>query len=98
MSNASKTRLPAYSEGATKFYAARITAIEHFPADIPGCKKLKFGGIGKEANVRGDWIALNSPVVGGYFVLPETGGAMFMREADFNKRFPLMDVEKEENG
>ncbi len=80
--------LPEYKEGTQSVYAGKITAIEDLNiAGIAGCKKLVFGDLGKEANVLGYWAAQNSPEVGGWFVVPTTGGAAFMRDADFTARF-----------
>ena len=89
MADASKCGLPEFREGACCVYAARITGVEMLDVPgIPGCRRLTFGELGgKVANVLGYWAEQNAPQAGGWFVVPTTGGAAFMRHDDFVKRF-----------
>ena len=67
-------------------YAAKITdtqTLEHYP----GAVRLVFGDLDKHADVLPYWAVRNSPQTGGYFVVPETGGAAFMHAQQFEATF-----------
>lgn len=84
---ASKTGLPKYtttSNAAGVAYAARIKAITPFEkAGAPsGAKTLTFDGSPKSVNLITDWLAVNNPVVGGYFVVEDIHGNTVCRFVD----------------
>lgn len=45
---------------------------------------------GKRSVVRGEWFTAQQPVAGGFFVIPAVGAA-FMTEADFMRRYELVE-------
>ena len=86
MSKAAKTGLTEFAgeQPGIVVYAAKITAIETLPG---GHQRAIFGEIGMQANLLSTWCDVNMPQIGGYFVVPETGGAAFMHAQQFEKTF-----------
>lgn len=100
--SASKTGLPAYTDGTETVYAAKITELTSF--DVPnvpqlkGCMKLFMGDIVKEANVVPTWIAANPDVaIGGYLVALDNSGKVkleYRNPTDFDAAYKLVEPEE----
>ena len=84
--NAAKTGLPEY-DGPDIVYAAKITAIEPLQIPgMPGCQRLKFDDLGKQANMVPEWVSKNAPQIGGYFVVTDAG-ARYMDGTAFSQAY-----------
>lgn len=87
-----KTGLPEYRQGESRVYAGKITAVEPFDmAGLPGCAKLRFGDLDKEANVQPYWVNEEQPQVGGYFVVIDLPSgrptAFYLPAHEFERRY-----------